>query len=140
MSNSASARRRRRGSAGLEFAIVGGLFFVMLLAAIDLGRYYLTLHSLRTFAAEASRHGAVAMSGAGTQTLDGAQLVSAMGRAGILGAAPGVTLTRTETGSGAGTSVRVQVVVDHEFRFVFNVFGLGTTRLREDTDITIQWS
>jgi Flp pilus assembly protein TadG len=118
--------------------MLGGLFFVMLLAAIDLGRYYLTLHSIRTFAAEASRHGAVMLTG--SQTMTGAQLVAAMGRSGILGASPGVTLTRTETGSGAGTSVRVRVTVDHPFTFVINVFGVGATRFREDTDITFQWS
>jgi hypothetical protein len=112
----------------------------MLLAAIDLGRYYLTLHSIRTFAAEASRHGAVAKSGAGTQTLSGANLVAAVGRAGILGSAPGVTLTRAETGSGAGTNIRVQVSVDHPFTWVINVFGVGKTRFRESTDITFQWS
>ncbi|MBP0465666.1 pilus assembly protein [Roseomonas sp. PWR1] len=141
MSNCASARARRfrRGSAGLEFAIVGGLFFVMLLAAVDLGRYYLTLHSIRTFAAEASRHGTVVMTGAGTQTLSGADLVAAVGRAGILGGAPGVTLTRTQTGAGSGTSIRVQVSVDHPFTWVINVFGVGTTRFRESTDITFQW-
>ncbi len=144
MSKHASARpaarralRARRGSAGLEFAIVGGIFFVMLLAAIDLGRYYLTLHSVRSFAAEASRHGAVMMTG--TQTLSGAALVSAMGRSGILGAAPGVTLTRTETGTGNAVSIRVQVTVDHPFTWVINVFGVGTTLFRESTDITFRW-
>ena len=49
----------RLGCAGvttLEFAIVGGLFFLLLFGSMDLGRYYLIKHSLRTMVAETARY------------------------------------------------------------------------------------
>lgn len=39
VSASRRALRERRGVAALEFALVGGTFFIMMLAAIDVGRY-----------------------------------------------------------------------------------------------------
>jgi hypothetical protein len=49
----------RLGCAGvttLEFAIVGALFLLLLFGSMDLGRYYLVEHSLRTMAAETARY------------------------------------------------------------------------------------
>jgi Flp pilus assembly protein TadG len=49
---------RRLGRAGvtsLEFGLVALLFLTVLIACMDLGRYYLVEHSLRTVAAEAAR-------------------------------------------------------------------------------------
>ena len=40
----------------LEFAIVGGLFLLLLFGSMDLGRYYLVEHSLRTIVAETARY------------------------------------------------------------------------------------
>jgi Flp pilus assembly protein TadG len=49
----------RLGCAGvttLEFAIVAGLFLMLLFGCMDLGRYYLIEHSLRTMVAETARY------------------------------------------------------------------------------------
>src|SRR5271170_3447536 len=49
---------RRLGRAGvttLEFGFVALLFLMVLIGCMDLGRYYLTEHSLRTMVAEAAR-------------------------------------------------------------------------------------
>jgi hypothetical protein len=41
--------------ASLEFALVGLAFFMILFTAMDLGRYFLTVHSLRTLTSELAR-------------------------------------------------------------------------------------
>jgi len=48
-------RLGRAGVTSLEFAIVASLFFMALFSCMDLGRYYLIEHSLRTMVAEAAR-------------------------------------------------------------------------------------
>jgi len=47
--------RDRRGATALEFAVIGTIFITLLLGVIELGRYYFTVQSLRTVAAEAAR-------------------------------------------------------------------------------------
>jgi Flp pilus assembly protein TadG len=48
-------RLGRTGVTSLEFGLVALLFLTVLIACMDLGRYYLVEHSLRTVAAEAAR-------------------------------------------------------------------------------------
>lgn len=50
-------RRRlgRSGTTALEFGLLAGVFFALLMAGMDLGRYYLTLHSLHTLLGKAMR-------------------------------------------------------------------------------------
>ncbi len=48
-------RLGRVGATSLEFALVALLFMTVLIGCMDLGRYYLAEHSLRTVAAEAAR-------------------------------------------------------------------------------------
>lgn len=133
MSNSASARRARRGIVGVEFALVAGLLFVMLLAAIDLGRYYMTLQGLRNFMADATRYGMVNMTAG--QRLCGAALLGAMGRGGAVGgmisAEPGVCVERSEQTASNITTITVAVSADVTFNFVILVFGVGTQHLRD---------
>src|SRR3954466_2893687 len=45
----------RSGAVAVEFGIVGLVFFILLLGAVDLGRYQITLQSLRDISAEAAR-------------------------------------------------------------------------------------
>lgn len=47
--------RDRRGATALEFAVIGTIFITLLLGVVELGRYYFTVQSLRTVAAEAAR-------------------------------------------------------------------------------------
>lgn len=148
MSKSARARRHRlaadRGFATLEFAIVGSVFFVVLLAAIDLGRYFMTLQGVRAFAAEAERYGMVNMStsGTGTRTATCAQVLAATGRggtvAGLVATSPGACVTRVQAsvGGGAVASVTVTVNIDVTFNFVIRVFGIGSPRIQESSSVT----
>lgn len=143
MSNCASARtsalRDRRGVAAVEFALVGGMFFIMLLAAIEVGRYYMTVQGLRTFIADAGRWGMVNMTPG--QTLCRDALVSAMGRGGVVGGlaatTPGVCVTRAEnTVGGGGSRVTVTVTTDVNIRIVLNVFGIPTQRFQDSTVVS----
>src|SRR4051812_30441168 len=45
----------RSGAVAVEFGIIGLVFFILLLGAVDLGRYQITLQSLRDISAGASR-------------------------------------------------------------------------------------
>ena len=44
-----------RGISSLEFSIVASVFIILLLGSMDLGRYFLTLHSLHTLTSYAAR-------------------------------------------------------------------------------------
>jgi Flp pilus assembly protein TadG len=44
-----------RGSVAVEFAMIGFIFFVLLLGAVDIGRYQITVQSLHDVSAEAAR-------------------------------------------------------------------------------------
>jgi Flp pilus assembly protein TadG len=48
-------RLDRRGTAALEFCLVGAAFFLLLFAVIELGRYAITVQSLRTLAGAGAR-------------------------------------------------------------------------------------
>lgn len=54
-SRSAWRRLGRAGASSLEFGLVALLFLTVLIGCMDLGRYYLVEHSLRTIVAEAAR-------------------------------------------------------------------------------------
>lgn len=148
MSNFASVRgawRSRRGVAAVEFAVVGGLFMVIMLATVDIGRYYMTIQGLRTFAADAERYGIVNMwwrDTAGTRTATCAQVVAATGRGGAVGGlatlSPGNCVTRTQTISGGAITVTVAVNIDVTVNFVINVFGILSPRFQESTSVTFQ--
>jgi Flp pilus assembly protein TadG len=130
--------RSRRGVAAAEFAIVGGLFMVMLLAAVEVGRYYMTVQGLRNFIADAGRHGMVTMQSG--QTLCREQLVAAIGRGGVVGGlvsgSPGVCVSRVEAPvGGGGTAVTVTVTTDVTLNLVMNVFGVGPQRFQDTTTV-----
>ena len=143
MSKSVSARRGllrcRKGIAAVEFAVVGGLFLVVMLGAIDLGRYWMTVQGVRNFVSDAERYGVVYMFGNQTATCD--QVITATGRGGAVAALLRTTsspwcVRRGETSAGAFTTVTIDVDVDVTFNFVINIFGIGSNRFRETTTVT----
>lgn len=134
--------RSRRGTAALEFALVGTLFMIAVLAAIDLGRYFMVLQGLRTFVADAQRYGVVTMwwDGTGTHTATCAQVVSATGRGGVVGGlvstSSGNCVTRQQTVVGGTNRVTVSVTVDVTIPLVIDVFGITTPRIQESSSVT----
>ncbi|NMJ40090.1 pilus assembly protein [Roseomonas sp. JC162] len=136
--------RCRRGASALEFALVGAIFFIVLLASIDLGRYYMAMQGLRNFVADAERYGIVNMwwDTAGTRTATCAQIVQATNRGGAIGGLAGTSsgncVTRTQTVSGGIVTVTVAVNVDVQLRLLFNTFQFMPTRFQDSSTITFQ--
>lgn len=141
MSNSVSASlRSRRGTAAVEFALVGAIFFITMLAAIEVGRYFMTLQGLRNYASDAMRWGIVNMTPG--QTLCRQDLLAAMGRGGTVGGlvstTPGVCVTRSDAVTPGSTTVTISVTTSVSYRFLINVFGIGTQTIRDDATLTFQ--
>jgi len=63
-------RRGQRGQAMVEFALVAPIFFLLLFAVIDFGRYVYTANGLNEAAREAARIGSVAIRPECTGTRD----------------------------------------------------------------------
>lgn len=148
MSKSASASSRplrcRKGIAAVEFAVVGGIFLVALLAAVDLGRYWMTIQGLRNFIADAERYGIVNMRDIpGVQTATCDQVINATGRGGAVAAllrTSGPWCVRRETVVAGGVStIHVDVAIDVTFNFVINVFGIASPRFQESTRLTFTY-
>lgn len=152
--------RDRRGQAAVEFAVVAGLFFVCLLVAIDVGRYYMTVQGLRTFIADSARYGVVNLTDG--QCREGAALVTALGRGGVVGGlvasttgacsgtpaacnpdvtalGPGICVSRRDVVQNGGyTTVTVIVTANVTFRFLVNVFWFTTQDFKDTTTLTFQ--
>ena len=135
-------RRFRRGASAVEFALVGAMFCITILAGIEVGRYFMTLEGLRNYMADATRHGIVNLSNGQTACRD--TLAAAMGRGGmatsLVTSDPGVCVSRAETvdpDSGI-TTLTVTVTMDVTFNFVMTVFGIGTQRIRDDVTLSFQ--
>lgn len=152
--------RDRRGQAALEFVIVAGLFFICLLVAIDVGRYYMTVQGLRTFIADSARYGVVTLTDG--QCREGAALVTALGRGGVVGGligstsgactgsptacstdvnalGPGICVSRRDVVQNGGfTTVTVIVTANVSFRFLVNVFWFTSQDFKDATTLTFQ--
>lgn len=94
--------RDRRGAAALEFALVALAFFYLLIGTLELGRYFVTQHSVRTVVAEAARSAWVNAPAGGCGALTTAQRTAAESFSPFLSVAQ-LTLTLA-TGNAAGVS------------------------------------
>ncbi|MFC7478327.1 TadE/TadG family type IV pilus assembly protein [Dankookia sp. GCM10030260] len=134
----AGKRRRfpcgRGGTTSLEFALVGSLLMSLLLGSIEIGRYMLTLESVRTATAEAVRlvilRGSQNMN-AGIEpcaNLSG-NLAGAGAQAPFLRSASLiVTMNGCATQAGITT---VAITVDYPFIFGIPLFGVASRPLTE---------
>jgi Flp pilus assembly protein TadG len=120
----AFARRRNRladeaGSTSLEFALVAIPFLFMLIAGMDLGRYFITQHSLRTLGAEAMRATLIYCFGQTTAcSLPTANEQAAKAMVPFL-AGSSIVLTANQTAAVAGTGFRtITVTAQYPFAFI----------------------
>src|SRR5690348_10073812 len=110
-----SARCRRRpigekGSTSLEFAFVAIPFLFLLIAGMDLGRYFITQHSLRTLGAETMRAMLIQCFGqAAACSLPAASRQSAIATVPYLAPAS-IVLAASQTAPAAGTGFRTITV------------------------------
>ena len=107
----ASSRHHRpllgqAGTASLKFALVAIPFFLLLIAGMDLGRYFITQHSLRTLTSEAARSALVYCYGATAAcSLPVANKQTVEAKAPFL-VAGSITLTASQTAPNPSTGVR----------------------------------
>lgn len=141
-----SARRRRRrafGQALAEFALVAPIFFLMLFAIIDFGRYVYYVQILNNAAREGARyaivHGDLGVPSTGPpDDLSGAAVKSTV-RNYLVGVIDGGALTIDATWP-AGTNLRgnlVTVQVDYDFRSVIPIVPIPALTVRGESTLVI---
>jgi len=118
-------RLGRDGTSSIEFAIVAVVFFNIIFATMDLGRYFITQHSLRTLTSELIRATMVQCVGnTAACQLNGANVTAAEAKAPFLAAA-NFAATPTATRSAADTNgvMTITASASYAFQFVFPVFS-----------------
>lgn len=122
--------RDRQGASALEFALIGAAFFIVMLAVIDLGRYFVFLHTARHATSEAGRAAMISATCASTSTVGNAARDAA--RESFLG--PGFTLTASCSET---SGIRTWTITSNSpFRWIIPVFGASDTPITETTVFT----
>ena len=131
-----SSRRRRRGSASLEFALIALPFFLLLFGITDMGRYLLFSHGVNAISSEAARYMMVQIM-AGSSFTNGCQTSSSVA-AQVASAAPYLdqvqltfcTTTSTITPAGGTPATKVTVTASYPFQFMLPAAWGGNPTLR----------
>ena len=126
--------RDRRGTTAMEFALIAIPFTFIMIATTDLGRYWLTQHSLRTLTAEAARSTMVNCFGQSSCSLNATQ------RSAVETATPflipgSVTLTASQTVNGAGLRT-ITVTAVYPFNFIFVAWTGLNGNITETTSVS----
>lgn len=126
------------GTASLEFALVAIPFVLLLIAGMDLGRYFITQHSLRTLTSEVTRSAVINCSG-----LDTCPYATAVPSPSAIwatvpfldSALPGVSLSASQMLNADGTHT-ITVSVTYPFHFVLPTWtGLYSSGITESTSL-----
>lgn len=129
VTSSLRALRCHRGATALEFALLGGVFFVTLLVALEVGRFFMTLQSMRNVIADAERWAMVNMD---PGTLCGQQLLTAMGRSSFLGHSENLCVTRTVSGAQLNGIVTINVTLQSvDYPILVRAFGFTNVSLAD---------
>lgn len=126
-------RRKRRGAAAVEFALVAPIFFLMVFGMIEFGRIIMVQQVLTNASREGARL-AVLDSQTPTATQVRNAVTTYLQNAGISGAT--VTINPTEpttAGYGAPVTVTVQIPASNVSWLPMSVFVRGNTQLRAST-------
>lgn len=120
----------RRGVAAIEFALVGGIFFLTMLAVMELSRYYLTMHSARNVVAQAARAAMIypTVGGVGTPACNTRTLLDAAGGLGFVANAGQLCVTRRPQ---PGSITEIEVTLTAPYNFIVPVFGFTNLTITE---------
>ena len=121
----------------MEFGLIAIPFFFITIATTDLGRYFLTQHSLRTLTSEAARAVMVnCFNATASCSLTSAQKTVAEAKTPFL--IPGSTqLTATQSAPAAGTGLRtVNVTAVYPFNFVFYQWSADNGNIIETASVS----
>jgi hypothetical protein len=120
--------RGKAGASSLEFALVAIPFVFLLIAGMDLGRYFITQHSLRTLISEAARATLVSCYGQGACTLPASNKLTVAAKVPFLvrGSINWVTASQGAPNPNTGVST-ISVTVTYPFSFFLPAWtGLNT--------------
>lgn len=120
--------RARDGATALETGLVIGLFCMLMLGAIEVGRYFFTYEQLRTIVAEAARQAQINTALSGCQTGGG---INNAVRQRTPFNVTGLTVCYTRSVANNVTTVAINASMN--FTFLVPFFGSGTRSLNERT-------
>ena len=114
----------RSGTTSLQFALVAVPFVFLLMAGMDLGRYFITQHSLRTLVSEAVRATLVSCYGSASAcNLPSASETTVAAKVPFLTSGSITWVTASQTAPNASTGVRtISVSVSYPFTFILPVW------------------
>lgn len=125
-----TALRDRDGAIAMETALIGTMFCMLLLGAIEVGRYYYIYQAVRTVVAEAARAAQVDGTLSGCQT--GNSLANAVtARTALNSTSLNVCFTRNTVNS----VTTVNVNASYPFNFVVPFLGNRNVTLSEATSV-----
>jgi Flp pilus assembly protein TadG len=130
-------RLDKRGTTALEFALVAVPFLFLMIGTTDLGRYFLTQHSLRTLTAEAARAVMVNCFSASARCYLTPTEISAV-KAKVPFLIPNSTaLNAFQEGPSGATGLRnVTVTAVYPFSFIFYLWSGKSGNITETTSIS----
>lgn len=136
--------RRPRAQALVEFALVAPIFFLLLFAIIDFGRYVYYVQILNNAAREGTRyaivHGSASIdpTGPGSSDPSGAKVTAVVRdyAIGVIGGAADLTVVPTwDPDNGRGNPVSVHVT--YQFRSVIPIVPLPAVAIRGESTLVI---
>ena len=122
----------------VEFALVGPLFFLMLIGTIEMGRLMWTSHELSNGAREGARWASVRGERSGENITDGQVEVVILERTSALNDSLQVNVTWSETNREPGSKVTVATSYDY-VPMVGGFLGIGTITLERQSELTIHY-
>ena len=127
----------RAGVAAMEFGLIAIPLFFIIIATTDLGRYFLTQHSVRTLTAEAGRTVMVSCFNATAPcSLTSAQSTAVKARTPFL-IPTRTALSATQAARASGNDVRtITVTATYPFTFIFNLWSGLSGDITETTTMT----
>jgi Flp pilus assembly protein TadG len=132
-------RLGRAGNTTLEFALVASMFFALIFGVMDLGRYFITRHSVLTLTSELVRATMVQCAGSNTAcTLSAANITASESVVPMLTpdhftASP--TASRTAINSTTGM-MTITASVSYPFTFLFPVFTTLSGNISNTTQLS----
>lgn len=137
MNATSSRRKRSRGQAMVEFALVAPVLFLMLFGVIEGGRLVWTNHEVVNGTREGARLAMVA------GATNGPAVTEADIRNRVLSSTAGLPdngdLTVVTTNLGGAPGEKVVVTTAYQYRPIIGmIFGMGTISLNSRSEVTIQ--
>lgn len=133
-------RRRKRFSAQgmVEFALVGPMFFLVLIGTIEMGRLMWTNHELSNGTREGARWASVRGERSGEDIDNGDVKTVILDRTSALDSSLAVVLDYPDDDREPGSKVRVSTTYDY-VPMVGGFLGIGTIELTRQSELTIHY-